>query len=132
MHLLDVKNKLNIIMQSMCCKKLSYKPMLRTYAHMKDTIKTMPFLKGNICKFQCSLLTQLRIGSLALAVVTGRYHHIPLENLRQICKKKFVEDEIHFVCKRSAYNWVRQIFFSNLRYILMLMKWMHMINFIIL
>ena len=39
-HLLDVKSKPNIIMQSMCCKKLSYKPMLRTYAHMKDTIKT--------------------------------------------------------------------------------------------
>ena len=61
-HASDVKSKLNIIIQSMWCKKLSYKPKLRTYVLIKHTIKTEPFLKGNISKLQRSLLTKLRRG----------------------------------------------------------------------
>ena len=97
-HLSDVKSKLHIIMQSMWCEKLSYKPKLRTYAHIKNAIETEPFLKGNISKFQRSLLTQLRIGILPLAFKIERYYRIPWENHTcKICKENFIEDEIHFV-----------------------------------
>ena len=113
-HLSGVKSKFNIIMQSMWCQKLSYKPKLRTYLHIKNTIKTKPFLKGNISKFQCSLLTQLRIDILPFAVETVRYNCIPLETyICQICNENFIEDEIHFVCKCSACNLVGENFFSK-------------------
>ena len=114
-HLSDVKSKLNIIMQSMWCEKLSYKPKLRTYVHIKNTIETEPFLEGNVSKFRHSLLTQLRIGILPLAVETVTYYLITLENRTcQICKETFIEDENHFVCTCSAYNLVRENFFQNL------------------
>ena len=48
LHLSEVKDKLNIIKQSMWCKKLSYKPELRIYVQIKDTIETEPFLKRDI------------------------------------------------------------------------------------
>ena len=101
-------------MQSMWCKKLSYKPKLRTYAHIKNAIETEPFLKGNISKFQRSLLTQLRIGILPLAFETKRCYRIPWENRTcKLYKENFIEDEIHFVCKCSAYNLVREILFPK-------------------
>ena len=99
-------------MQNMWSEKLSYKQKLRTYVHMKNTIETAPFLKRNISNFQRSLLRQVTIGILPLSVETGRYYRIPLEN-RQIRKENFIEDEIHFVCKCSAYNLVRKNCFPN-------------------
>ena len=115
----DVKSKLNIIMQNMWCEKLSYKPKLRTYMFMlKIPSKLNVFLKEILGKFQRSLLTQLRIGILPLAVETGRSYRIPLENrICQICKENFIEDDIHFV-NAVLIIWRERIFSPNLMHIL--------------
>ena len=115
-NLPEAKNKLNIVMQSIWCEKLAYKPKLRTYAHIKNGIETEHFLTGRINKFKRSLLTQLRIGILPLAVETGRYYRIPFDKRScQICKENLIEDEIHFVCKCTSYVPIREKFFPKFR-----------------
>ena len=85
-NLYDIRSKLKVIMQDTWCENLAYKPKLRTFVHIKSKLETESFLKTNIYKFQRSLLTQLRIGILPLAVKTERYYHIALENRKcQIC-----------------------------------------------
>ena len=110
-NLSHIRSKLDSIIQNIWCEKLAYKPKLRTYVHIKEKIETEPFLKSNITKFQRSLLTQLRIGILPLAVETGRYYRIALENRTcQICSENLIEDEVHFVCNCKAYASVREKF----------------------
>ena len=104
-------------MQNLWVKKLAYKPKLRTYVHIKTNFETEPYLKENISKFKRSLLTQLRIGILPLEIETGRYSRVALENrMCQICKENFIEDEIHFVCKCSAYSSIREHFYQKFNY----------------
>ena len=115
-HLSDAKNKLSVVMHSVWCEKLAYKPKLRTYAHIKNTIETEHYLKGKINKFQRSLLAQLRIGILPLAVETGRYYRMPFENRTcQICKENHIEDEVHFVCECTSFLSIRQKFYEKFR-----------------
>ena len=115
-NLIEARNKLSVVMHSIWCEKLAYKPKLRTYAHIKNSIETEHYLKGKINKFQRSLLTQLRIGILPLAVETGRYYRVPFESRTcQICKGNHIEDEIHFVCECKCFYSIRHRFYEKFR-----------------
>ena len=44
-NLIEARNKLSVVMHSIWCEKLAYKPKLRTYAHIKNSIETETILK---------------------------------------------------------------------------------------
>ena len=75
------------------------------------------------CKFQRSLLTQLRIDILPLAVETGRYYRIALENriaksgMEILLKMKYIFSVIAVLMSMSE-----KCFFQGLNHILILMK----------
>ena len=113
-NILQAKRKLNMIMHQTWCEKLPFKPKLRTYMLIKNSLEPESFVTGFLNKFQRSLITQLRIGILPLAVETGRYYRTPLENrVCQICNDNLVEDEFHFVCKCTAYSDIRLRYFPH-------------------
>ena len=60
-------------------------------------------------KYQRSIMAQLRLGILPLAIETGRYTNIPVnERYCFSCKhEKKVEDEYHFVYECALYNCIR-------------------------
>ena len=60
-------------------------------------------------KSRRSLLARFRLGVFSIAIETGRYNRVPLqERLCCICHNGEIEDEIHFLCNCKAYENERQ------------------------
>ena len=88
------------------------KPKLRTYRLLKDNITTENYL--SLPKYQRSLIAKLRSGTLPLAIETGRYTNVPLENrICTLCDNNIIEDEIHFMCVCEKLQDIRYSYFSK-------------------
>ena len=73
------------------------------------------YLKISLSRFQRSLMAQLRLGILPLALETGRYYRIPIENrFCKLCQNEYIEDEIHFLCCCKHFDHERLLFFTKL------------------
>ena len=85
---------------------LNSKPKLRTYKQFKLNFNMQNYITFNMSKYQRSLMAQLRLGILPLAIETGRYTNIPVnERYCFSCKhEQKVEDEYHFVYECALYN----------------------------
>ena len=60
------------------------------------------------------MYTQFRHGILPLKVETGRFQNISLhDRVCEFCKLNEVEDEIHFLCRCSLYNHLRQCLYQT-------------------
>ena len=68
-----VQEKLNNMYESELLSAIGGKPKLQTYKHLKDNIGVENYLKANVAKHKRSLICQLRLGILPLALETGRY-----------------------------------------------------------
>ena len=54
---------------------------------------------ANLSRHERSLIDKLRTGTLPLAIETGRFRKIPLEErLSILCNSNLIEDEKHFIC----------------------------------
>ena len=74
-----------------------HKPKLRTYRVLKDNVAAENYL--SLPRYQRSLIAKLRSGTLPLAIETGRYTNVPIENRTcTLCSNNLIEDEIHFMC----------------------------------
>ena len=76
-------------------------PKLRTYIMFKEHFEIEPYLKNVINRGHRSSIAQLRAGILPLAIETGRFQNVPLEQrLCKLCTLDLIEDEVHllFVC----------------------------------
>ena len=94
-----VQEKLFCLMQEEWADKIPAMPKLRYYIKFKSDIITASYLKANITRTQRSLLAQLRLGILPLAIETDRYYRIPLDKrFCKLCDENVIEDEIHFIC----------------------------------
>ena len=93
-------------------QKLNFKPKLRTYKLLKNNKITERYVKFNLDCKERSMLAQLRMGTLALHVETGRYRNLPLN--RRFCFHCLdqIEDEIHFVFDCTLYTEYRLELFS--------------------
>ena len=61
-----------------------------------------------------SLLAQFRMGVLPLAIETGRFKGIKLnERLCKFCNSQDIEDEKHMLCKCNLYDDARSIMYSK-------------------
>ena len=76
---------------------------LRTYVKHKVEYKEESYLTCNLSKSRRSLLAQLRLGVLPLAIETGRYTGESIElRVCVVCDSN--ENELHFICQCSRYN----------------------------
>ncbi len=76
----------------------STKDKLRTYRTFKTEMSTAPHLNCNLPKCQRSLISQLRLGILPIAIETGRFTGIPeYERICQLCTQNEIENEAHFI-----------------------------------
>ncbi len=87
---------------------------LRTYRLHKDRNTTEPYVSCSMNRYERSILSRLRTGSLPLEIETGRYKKVPLDE--RICKlcQESIEDEIHFIVDCQFYNDLRYSMFALL------------------
>ena len=73
------------------------KPKLRTYRKIKTNYETENYVKFNCTKYQRSLIAQLCMGILPLAVKIGRYTNVDLNDRKCFRCKDSIEDEFHYL-----------------------------------
>ena len=73
------------------------KPKLRTYKLFKTKSLLEKYVKINLSVRERSLLAQLRMGILPLAIELGRYRGIPADERMCFYCNNVVENEYHFV-----------------------------------
>ena len=95
------------------CMEVEEKPKLRTYKHIKQSIRVEPHLKVNMCKWKRALISRIRCGVLMLEVEAGRYKGI--ESAQRICKlcSKEPETELHFLFNCESYDKARNKLYYN-------------------
>ena len=87
---------------------------LRYYNLFKCDIKPEPYLLTNLTKSQRSIYAQFRSGILPLAIETGRFSNIALNNRTCIvCNSEAIEDEYHFLCICPKYEKERKLLYSR-------------------
>ena len=74
------------------------KPKLRTYRKINTNYEIEHYVKFNCTKYQRSLIAQLRMGILPLAVEIGRYTNVDLNDRKCFRCKDSIEYEFHFIC----------------------------------
>jgi hypothetical protein len=94
---------------------IEIKAKLRFYKKFKINLETEKYVVLNLSPQSRSYLAQLRFGVLPLAVETGRYRSVPLnDRLCEICDQNKVEDEIHFLFFCTKYVKYRNIWFHDM------------------
>ena len=90
-------------------QKILDKPKLRLYKLFKRNIETEKYLTANLSRYERSLIGKLRTGTLPLAIYTGRFRKILLEDrLCILCNSNLIGDEKHFICVCKFYDDLRQ------------------------
>lgn len=81
------------------------KPKLGTYIQTEHGFVTECSVKANLTRTQTSLITQMRIGILPLALEVSRFKNIPQEQrLTGLCDLGEVESESHFLLQCPFYD----------------------------
>ena len=114
-NLQSSSDKLYDEMHNEWSKAIPTKSKLRNYVKFNQDIETSWYLKISLSRFQRSLMAQLRLGILPLAIETGRYYRIPIENrFCKLCQNETIEDEIHFLCHCKPFDHECLKFFTKL------------------
>ncbi len=80
-------------------------PKLRTYVLFKSNFEVEPFVYKVQNRGHRAILAQFRSGILPLAIETGRYNNVPLEDrLCVFCNDNVLENETHFLLHCNFYN----------------------------
>ena len=83
---------------------------LRTYIIFKNDFCTEYYVKNISNRGHRSVLAQFRLGVLPLAIETGRFQNLPLEErLCKFCRYNVLEDEAHFLLICPAFSNVRSV-----------------------
>jgi len=94
--------------------EVNSKPKLRTYKSFKAIYKAEPYVLSFMSRSQRSVISQLRSGILPLAIETGRWNNVTLEErLCKLCNDNSIEDEIHFIFQCPFYNTTRRNFLDH-------------------
>ena len=69
---------------------------------------------GYMSRYQRSLLSHFRAGTLPLHIETGRWVNTPLEErLCRLCIDECIEDEFHFLCVCRLYQNERVLLYNR-------------------
>ncbi len=78
---------------------MTLKSKLRTYIKFKEQFETEQHIKMGVSCCKRSLIAQFRMGVLPVAIETGRFKSIPVEErVCVLCNMKDIEDEMHMLC----------------------------------
>ncbi len=126
-NMIDVFNDMTVCDADVFCKKeyelmeekwkfgITLKPKLRTYIKYKDTLQVENYVQYCHSRYKRSLIAQFRTGTLPLAVETGRFRGVKLEErLCEICKNGLIEDELHFLCVCDKYDLERNEMYTRI------------------
>ncbi len=112
----QIENCLKVNQTETWLSELPNKPKLRTYVTFKNLFETETYVIKCYSRRKRSLLAQLRMGVLPLAIETGRFKGIPShERFCKVCPNDIglVEDELHFLCSCLLYHETRQSMYNN-------------------
>ena len=102
-----VDNKIVEIMGNDWKEQVNNKPKLRTYKLFKKEFKpsNSVFINNRVKR---SLISKFRMGILPIAIETGRWRGMELQNrVCEICGNGDIEDEMHFLLKCAVYDDLR-------------------------
>ena len=92
---------------------VSNMPKLRTYALLKEDLSVPMYISSRLTPASRSILARFRNGTYPLAVETGRYTGVPLDQrICLICSKNDIENEHHFLVSCEAYDIKRTYLYS--------------------
>ena len=92
---------------------VSNMPKLRTYALLKEDLSVPMYISSRLTPPSRSILARFRNGTYPLAVETGRYTGVPLDQrICLICSKNDIENEHHFLVSCEAYDIKRTYLYS--------------------
>ena len=117
--LLVIKNKVTESFQIEWKTQLENKQKLRFYKLFKTLPDPELYITTNLNCMERSLLSQLRLGILPIAIETGRYKSVPKHRrICEFCNIDKVENEIHVLFECSVYeeerlNWLEQLDINN-------------------
>ena len=78
--------------------------------------KTEEYVKYCMSRRKRSLMAQFRMGVLPLAIETGRFRGIALEDrICTLCSLNVIENEKHFLVECTMYSSLRNQVFSNIQ-----------------
>ena len=94
---------------------ITHKPKLRFYLQFKRDKGTELYVRYNLSSIERSYMAQLRLGILPIAVETGRYRGIPInERLCELCNRDCIEDENHILFTCPIYDRLRSAWLEDL------------------
>ena len=94
---------------------LQHSQKLSFYYTIKKTFGPSAYLDLTRKNASRKALVKLRISSHKLLIETGRYDNIPRnERVCNVCNRKTIEDEIHFLLDCPSYSSLRDMFFSKI------------------
>lgn len=106
----EMNNLLNVEWKN----NLATKPKLRTYITIKENFITEDYVKFCLSRKKRSILAQFRLGILPIALETGRYKGVEVnERYCKFCPYEAVELENHVLCECSLYAEQRSILYNS-------------------
>ena len=111
----DIENKLIELELNKWKELLHQQPKLRTYRLYKSNFGEELYVGNILSKQQRMTIAKLRSCTLPLAIETGRYINIPLENrVCKCCNNGDVENEEHFIFDCVSYSALRISFYNDI------------------
>ena len=87
------------------------------YVLSKHEIKTENYIKFNLTPGQRSIIAQIRLGILPIAIETGRFNNIPAdERYCFVCNCQEIEVELHFIFHCNHYENERHTFLQTVQH----------------
>ena len=110
------KDAINNLYNDCWKKEARQKPKLKFYNKFKTDPSTEYYLKMQLSPTERYHMSQLRLGILQIAIETGRYRSVPVEQRFCIlCNDNKIEDEIHILFKYTKYDKIRFIWLHKLK-----------------
>ncbi len=114
-YLNNAENKYIELDKSEWLNSMPLKPTIRTYKNYKMEQKTEDYVKYCLNTKRRSIISQFRIGILALHIETGRFRNVKEDERKcHVCNNEDIENEFHFLCVCNAYIEFRNVLYNSI------------------
>ena len=99
----EAEERYRVLLNNEWSRDVNMKPKLRNYRVVKESIECEPYVSMNLDRTDRSFIAQYRMGILPLAVETGRFRNVPLDERKCLVCNSGVKHEEHFLDVCNAY-----------------------------